>query len=104
MAEPDYKKDMGAFLSMANYPLVKYTDMTTETRDSAVDICITAVEKFPSDLEKCTQVIKDAMDKKFGFPWHVIVGKYFSYEVTSEARHVLDLMVGGTTGVLLWKL
>lgn len=56
MAEPDYKKDMGAFLSMANYPLVKYTDMTTETRDSAVDICVTAVEKFPTDLEKCTQV------------------------------------------------
>lgn len=30
------------------------------------------------------QVIKEGMDKKFGFPWHVIVGKYFSYEVTSE--------------------
>ena len=24
------------------------------------------------------------MDKKFGSPWHVIVGKYFSYEITSE--------------------
>ena len=56
MAEPDFKKDIGAFLSVASYPLVKYTDMTAETRDSAVDICMSAVEKFPSDLEKCTQV------------------------------------------------
>ena len=56
MAEADYKKDMGAFLSVANYPLVKHTDMTAETRDSAIDICMTAVEKFAADLEKCTQV------------------------------------------------
>ena len=56
MAEADYKKDMGAFLSMANYPLVKHSDMTQETRDSAVDICMTAVEKFATDLEKCSQV------------------------------------------------
>lgn len=56
MAEADYKKDMGAFLSMANYPLVKNTDMTAETRDSAMDICMTAVEKFSADLEKCSQV------------------------------------------------
>ena len=56
MAEVDFKNNIGAFLSMANYPLVKHTDMTAETRDSAIDICMTAVEKFASDLEKCTQV------------------------------------------------
>jgi dynein light chain 4 len=40
----------------AKYPLVKYTDMTAETREEAMDICITAVEKYPNDMEKCTQV------------------------------------------------
>lgn len=30
------------------------------------------------------QMIKDQMDKKFGAPWHVVVGKAFSYEVTTE--------------------
>jgi hypothetical protein len=29
-------------------------------------------------------MIKDQMDKKFGAPWHVVVGKGFSYEITSE--------------------
>ena len=60
MGDVDYKKDYGAFLSLANYPLVRHTDMTAETRDSAIDICMSSVEKFASDLEKCTQVRFDA--------------------------------------------
>ena len=43
MAEVDARRDYAAFLSSANYPLVKHTDMTAEERDSAVDICIGAV-------------------------------------------------------------
>ena len=31
-------------------------------------------------------MIKDQMDKKFGAPWHVVVGKAFSYEITTEVR------------------
>ena len=45
-----------AFLKMANYSLVKHTDMMAEVRDEAVDICMNAVQKFPSDLSKCTHV------------------------------------------------
>jgi hypothetical protein len=29
-------------------------------------------------------MIKDQMDKKFGSPWHVVVGKGFAYEITYE--------------------
>ena len=61
MAEVDTRKDYSAFLSSANYPLVKQTDMTAEERDSAVDICIGAVEKHSADMEKCTQVPFSAM-------------------------------------------
>lgn len=105
------------------------------------------------------QMIKDQMDKKFGSPWHVIVGRAFAYEITYEVRtqdrqqlgvgivpagmqtvttkpvllrqptappsltcclcvvcvcvtavclmqlrNILYLYVGGTTGVLLWKM
>lgn len=48
--------DMEAFLRQAKYPLIKYTDMTAEMREEAMDVCITAVEKYPQDVEKCTQV------------------------------------------------
>jgi hypothetical protein len=87
-------------------------------------------------------MIKDQMDKKFGSPWHVIVGRAFAYEITyevsqvegrvgglllarsitsvdqhppphththttlhhSQLRNILYLYVGGTTGVLVWKM
>lgn len=29
-------------------------------------------------------MIKELMDRKFGAPWHVVVGEGFSYEVTYE--------------------
>lgn len=53
---PLYKQSMDEFFKMAKYPLIKHCDMTAEMREEAVDICITAVEKFPSEREKCTQV------------------------------------------------
>jgi hypothetical protein len=29
-------------------------------------------------------MIKEQMDKRFGSPWHVIVGRGFAYEITYE--------------------
>jgi dynein light chain 4 len=102
--------DMESFQRAAKYTLVKFTDMHAEMKEEAMDICITAVEKYTSDIEKCTQVlsplfsnaicslvhksrnlhvfqtIKDQMDKKFGAPWHVVVGRAFAYEITTEVR------------------
>ncbi len=43
-------------MRVAKHTLVKYTDMHAEMREEAMDICITAVEKYPNDMEKCTQV------------------------------------------------
>ena len=60
----DYRRDMEAFLKMAKYPLIKHTDMTAEMREEAVDICITAVEKYQADMEKCTQVVYIAKEYK----------------------------------------
>jgi dynein light chain 4, axonemal len=51
-----YKQSMEEFFKVAKYPLVRHCDMTTEMREEAVDVCITAVEKFPGEREKCTQV------------------------------------------------
>lgn len=49
-------------------------------------------------------MIKDQMDKKFGAPWHVVVGQGFGYEITYEVRNILYIYVGGRTAVLLWKM
>ncbi|EFN59202.1 hypothetical protein CHLNCDRAFT_138129 [Chlorella variabilis] len=102
--EPEYKRDMEAFYRMAKYPLVASSDCTADMKTEAMDVCISACERHPVDLEKCTQMIKDGLDKRFGGPWHVVVGKAFAFQVTYECKHFLHLFVGGTTGVLVWKL
>lgn len=50
-------EDMESFYRVAKYPLVTYTDMNAEMKEEAMDICITAAEKYPNEMEKCTQVI-----------------------------------------------
>ena len=37
-------------------------------------------------------MIKDQMDKKFGAPWHVVVGRGFAYEVTYEVCCVVCVL------------
>lgn len=51
-----YKQSMEEFFKMAKYPLVRQCDMSAEMKEEAMDVCITAVEKFPHEREKCTQV------------------------------------------------
>lgn len=48
---------MEAFYRMANYPLIKCSDMSTEVKEEALDICLLACEKHSGDIEKCTQVL-----------------------------------------------
>ena len=98
--EPENKD---AYLKLAQYPLIKHTDMESEMRAEATEICTSAVEKFPTNMEKSSQYIKDAMDKKFGAPWNVVLGEYFSFEVTSEVKHLLYMFCGGTNALLVWK-
>lgn len=44
--------DREAFLKLAKYPLIKHTDMLEEMRIEAVELCVSAIEKFPANLEK----------------------------------------------------
>eukprot|EP00951_Prasinocladus_malaysianus_P047207 scaffold649382_cov47-Prasinocladus_malaysianus.AAC.1 len=66
----EMQNDLEGFLKVAKYPVIKHTDMSVEMKEEAMDVAITAVEKYPGDLEKCTELIKQTMDKKFGAPWH----------------------------------
>lgn len=45
--------------------------MTEEMRSEAMDTIVSGVEKHPENMELACKMIKEAMDKKFGGPWHV---------------------------------
>jgi dynein light chain 4 len=49
-----------------------------------------------------SKFIKEAMDKKFGGPWHCIIGEGFGFEVTYEMKNLL-YMFFGTAAVLVFK-
>ena len=102
--------DNEAFYRSANFPLLKECDMESDVKDEAADICVAAAEKYKDNLEKAAQVtgcsvqgfdfamlicvmmfalaqvIKDALDQKFGGRWHVVIGTDFAHRITHEVR------------------
>ena len=102
--------DNEAFHRSAKFPLLKECDMEADVKDEAADICVAAAEKYKDNFEKAAQVIgcsaqgfcsamlicvlmfvlaqvvKDALDKKFGGRWHVVIGTEFAHRVTHEVR------------------
>ncbi|GIQ89220.1 dynein light chain, type 1/2 [Kipferlia bialata] len=85
-----------------NYPLVLECDMGEEERVEAVETVVTAVEKFPNDLEAASKFVKAQMDKQFGSHYHCIVGGSFSFCVNFEIGHRLQ-MCFGSMGILVFK-
>ncbi|CAD5116683.1 unnamed protein product [Dimorphilus gyrociliatus] len=100
--EGDQKKDEGKKI-VHTYPLIRHSDMPEEIRVEAMELCVTACEKFSSNNETAAKMIKDTMDKKFGPSWHVVVGEGFGYEVTHEVKNILYMFFGGNVAIVLWK-
>ena len=43
------------------------------------------------------------MDKKFGGPWHAVVGEGYSFELTYNLKNIMYMYFGGTLAVCVWK-
>ena len=82
--------------------------METESRD----VIVMALDKFLSSgeyevrglvrfgkrgaddvvvLQSACNMIKSNMDKKFGGPWHVIIGEGFGFDVVHQARQLIHV-------------
>ncbi|ELU16999.1 hypothetical protein CAPTEDRAFT_157041 [Capitella teleta] len=85
------------------YPLIRHSDMAEEMRVEAMELCVTACEKFSSNNEVAAKMIKETMDKKFGASWHVVVGEGFGFEITHEVKNLLYMFFAGTMAICLWK-
>ncbi|XP_045211826.1 dynein axonemal light chain 4-like [Mercenaria mercenaria] len=85
------------------YPLIRHSDMNDEMRTEAMELCVTACEKFSSNNESAAKMIKDTMDKKFGASWHAVVGEGFGFEITHEVKNLLYMFFGGNLAICIWK-
>lgn len=102
MEEQEVKKEEDLAKRLYTYPLVKQSDMEEEMQSEALDLCVTACEKYTNN-EAAAKSIKEAMDKKYGPSWHAVVGKNFGMELTYKLQTLLYMFIGGTTAVCLWK-
>lgn len=77
------------------YALIKNCDMNEEMRSDAVDLVISATEKYcptgstAPQYDMAARMIKEQMDKKYNENWVVVIGMGFAFEVTHEVKHVL---------------
>ncbi|XP_010551078.1 PREDICTED: dynein light chain 1, cytoplasmic-like [Tarenaya hassleriana] len=81
--------------------VIKSADMKDDMQKEAIDIAISAFEKF--NVEKdIAEHIKKEFDKKHGATWHCIVGRNFGSYVTHETNHFVYFYLD-QKAVLLFK-
>eukprot|EP00483_Globobulimina_turgida_P003891 UN03899 len=83
--------------------LIRHCDMNGELSNEAVDVIVSAIDKYQTNFEECSKQIKETMDKRFGATWHCIIGENYGFEVTHEQENLLYLFYQGNIAVLLFK-
>ncbi|KAF3420854.1 hypothetical protein E2986_01014 [Frieseomelitta varia] len=85
------------------YPLCKYSDMKEEMKQEVMEICVTATEKYTDNHELAARNIKDSLDKRFGGPFHVVIGESYACAVTYQAKSLLYMYNAGNIAILVWR-
>ncbi|KAI0334694.1 hypothetical protein GY45DRAFT_1126728 [Cubamyces sp. BRFM 1775] len=80
---------------------IKNVDMSEDMQQEAVDVALTALEKYNIEKDIAAQIKKE-FDKRHGPTWHVVVGKNFGSYVTHETKHFIYFYIG-TLAILIWK-
>ncbi|KAG8126735.1 putative Dynein light chain protein [Naja naja] len=97
------KKEEADYKRLHSFPLIRHSDMPEEMRVEAMELCVTACEKYATNNESAAKMIKETMDKKFGSSWHVVIGEGFGFEITHEVKNLLYMFFGGSLAVCVWK-
>ena len=85
------------------YPMVKQTDMPDDMKAEVMEMCVNACEKHTTNNENAAKMIKEALDKKFGTSWHVVVGEGFGFEISYELKNLMYMFFAGNIAVCAWK-
>lgn len=94
---------MGDIKKQMHAPLVVESDIYGDMRGEVVDIIIGGVDKYPSNLELASKIIKETLDKQYGQTWQVVIGKGFSFDITSLASNMSHCYYQGDLGILAFK-
>ncbi|KAK7329461.1 hypothetical protein VNO77_23630 [Canavalia gladiata] len=81
--------------------IIKSADMIPDMQKEAVDIAVSAFEKYNVEKDVAEQIKKE-FDKRHGPTWHCIVGRNFGSYVTHETNHFVYFYLD-QKAVLLFK-
>ena len=101
-----YKMDRSHVASFSGAAFEKHSDMPEEMRADVKDTVANAVEKVVETggtYDQAAKYVKEQMDKKFGPPWHCVMGEGFAYEITCESKHLMFLYLKGYIAVVIFK-
>lgn len=102
MAEKEEEEENNKRL-IYTYPLVTKTDMPDKIKAEVMEMCVSACEKHATNNENAAQMIKEALDKKFGASWHVVVGEGFGFEISYELENIMYMFFAGNIAICAWK-
>lgn len=83
--------------------VIVMTDLPNELQIEILDAVMTAIDKFQPNFESASQNVKEFLDKQYGFSWHVVIGKGFSYDVSAMDKRMLKCFCQGDVAALIFK-
>ena len=81
----------------------KQTDMQDDMKAEAMEVTVTAVEKFADNYDSAARMVKDTLDKKFGAPFNVVIGEQYTFSITYQEKSMLLMFTNGNVAALIWR-
>mmetsp|Transcript_44205 Transcript_44205/g.99643 ORF Transcript_44205/g.99643 Transcript_44205/m.99643 type:complete len:108 (+) Transcript_44205:77-400(+) len=86
---------------------IKHSDMQSEMMGEVLDVITGSVDKWAGadgvNFEAASKLIKDTLDKAYGFNWHCVIGKGFSCDVTAQNGTLMYAFYQGEFAILVFK-
>lgn len=74
--------------------VIKQSDLPRNIQADIIEYCQQALDEDPNGVQKnLAAVIKARLDNDQGGTWHVIVGKHFGGNVTSDAQTLINFTI-----------
>ena len=77
--------------------------MQDDMKAEAMEVTVTAVEKFADNYDSAARMVKDTLDKKFGAPFNVVIGEQYTFSITYQEKSMLLMFTNGNVAALIWR-
>ncbi|KAM3130041.1 hypothetical protein pb186bvf_017839 [Paramecium bursaria] len=91
---------------MLGTAVIKDTDLSADMLAEVQDTVVSGIENNSQpvfSVENACKTIKEALEKKYGPVWQVIIGEGYAYDVTVQNHTRLFMFYNGNLACLVFK-